>query len=354
MKDKIQVLIVEDSILVRKQLTEIINSDPELEVCATAPNGKIALGKIHYFNPDIMTIDLEMPEMNGKELLYQVKKNYSDLPVIVVSSTTYSGASDTLDCLNLGASDFITKPEGISEKKEITAYLTDTLNPKLKFFGKKSNSSIDISLQYISKLDYTKIEHPSRNFEIVCIGISTGGTTALMKLIPSLPKNFPLPILIVIHTPPVFSKTFADRLNESSFLEVVEAMNGEKIESGKVYIAPGDYHLTLHKTDKDILVKLNKEEKVNFCRPSVDVFFESASLIFKETMLGIVMTGMGTDGLNGARVVKENNGYIVVQDAETSTVWGMPGSISKSGLADLVLSIQDISDFLNGLIFANK
>ncbi len=279
--------------------------------------------------------------MDGIETLKEIKKSYPDLPVIIVSSSTYSSASITFECLQLGASDFITKPEGIGDRQEIYNYLRDSLIPKLKIFSRQK-------IKYTRTEPFTPSSFPKKsisleNIDLVCIGISTGGTTALSEVIPYLPENFPVPIVIILHIPPVFSKSFAERLDKISKLKVVEIESGMKLEAGMVYLAPGDFHVTINCKNLSPVLELNSGEKVNFCRPSIDVFFSSAALACKNKILGIIMTGMGTDGLNGSRLIKENGGIIVAQDEESSTVWGMPGAVVKAGLSDYILSLGEIS-----------
>ncbi|HNI26322.1 MAG TPA: chemotaxis protein CheB, partial [Leptospiraceae bacterium] len=292
MKKKIRVLVVEDSILIRKILSDVIDSDSELEICATAPNGKIALGKIHYDNPDILTLDLEMPEMNGFDTLKEIRKLYPNLPVIILSSVNRSGASGTLECLQIGANDYVAKPEGFTERKDINEYLKDNLLPKLKHFGMGKEYSQSVRKK--SPLIFLKNKSIDyKNFDIICIGVSTGGTSVLNSIIPSVPEDFPLPIVIVLHIPPVFSKIISEQLNEKSRIRVAEIADGEILENGKAYLAPGDFHASIRKKNDHTVFVLDAGEKVNFCRPSVDVFFKSAAAVFGKRTLGIILTGMG-------------------------------------------------------------
>ncbi len=342
MRKKIRVLVVEDSILIRKMLSDVIDSDSELETCATAPNGKIALGKIHYNNPDILTLDLEMPEMNGYDTLKEIRKQYPNLPVIILSSVDRNGASGTLECLQIGANDYIAKPEGFSERKDVDQYLRENLLPKLKHFGRDRETDRPVRKKSaLSILANKSIDY--NNFDIICIGVSTGGTTVLNSIIPAVPENFPLPIVIVLHIPPVFSRIISEQLNEKSKINVSEIADGDVLKSGNAYLAPGDFHTFIQKKNDQYVFGLDSGEKVNFCRPSVDVFFKSAAAVFGKRTLGIVLTGMGHDGLNGAKEIKEKGGTVIVQDEDSSVVWGMPGSVFKAGLADFVMSDEEIS-----------
>lgn len=339
---------MEDSILIRKMLSDVIDSDSELVTCATAPNGRIALGKIRYDNPDVLTLDLEMPEMNGFDTLKEMRKLYPNLPVIILSSVDRNGASGTLECLQIGANDFVAKPEGLSERKDIDQYLRENLLPKLKHFGrlKEQNSSVkkksSLSIPTNRSIEY-------KNFDIVCIGVSTGGTTVLNTIIPAIPKAFPLPIVIVLHIPPIFSRIIAEQLCEKSRIRVSEIAEGDVLRKGNAYLAPGDFHTFIQQKNDDFIFVLGSGEKVNFCRPSVDVFFKSAASIFGKRTLGIILTGMGHDGMKGAKEIKEKGGTVIVQDEESSVVWGMPGSVFKAGLADFVMSDEEISILLSNI-----
>lgn len=337
---KIKVLVVDDSILIRKFISDMINSDPELETCGSAPNGKIALGKIPFFSPDVITLDIEMPEMNGIETLKEIRKLYPKLPVIMVSSLSIEGAKDTFNAIELGANDFITKPSEMSEKDEIIKYLLNTLNPKLKFWGNK-NGLLKSNEVYNP---ITVIKKENQSHEIVIIGISTGGTIALMEVLPKFPKDFPLPIIVVIHIPALFSKSFAERLKEVCMLNVKEAEHNEQLLSGTIYLAPGDFHLEIAKRQNEIIIQLNQESRVNFCRPSVDVMFQSVAEIYKEKTLGVIMTGMGRDGLDGCRLIQKYGGTVFIQDKETSVVWGMPGAIANEELANKILPLEKITE----------
>jgi two-component system, chemotaxis family, protein-glutamate methylesterase/glutaminase len=343
---KKKILIVDDSIVIRKILSDLISAQPELEVCGTAPNGKIALSKVGFLKPDLITLDIEMPEMDGLATLKELKKTHPDLPVIMVSSLTHQGAQTTIQALSLGANDYIAKPSSLNENNDSRAIFERELIPKI----------IHWSTQHMEEDNFPEVLIPknrviNKKISVVIIGISTGGTTALAQVIPRLPKDFPVPILIVLHIPPVFSKTFADRLNELSGLYVKEASHGDLLLPGTVYVAPGDNHMEVKLESGKKIITLNKQEPVNFCRPSVDVMFESALDVYGKNTLAVIMTGMGSDGLASLRKLKEEGATIIAQDKESSTVWGMPGNAVKAGLADYVLPLSDIPKKLSTLLW---
>ena len=342
---KIRVLIVDDSVVVRRIVKNILSEDNAIEVVGVAANGKIALAKIPQINPDIIILDVEMPEINGLEVLKRIRETYIKLPVIMFSAITELGATVTLDALSLGANDYVTKPSNMKSKEVAKSYIKQQLIPKIKVFCKDINTTQKINFSssiYPQKTVIKPIKNKAQKFNILAIGVSTGGPDALAKIIPQIPANFPIPIVIVQHMPPIFTKRLAQRLNSASQIEVKEAKDGDILQKQKAFIAPGDYHITLEKKGTIIKIMTNQNPPENSCRPAVDVLFRSVANIYQENTLGLILTGMGQDGLHGCQSIRELGGQVLVQDEESSVVWGMPGIVANAGLANQILSLDNI------------
>ena len=344
---KLRVLIVDDSVVIRRLVSDIIIGDPELEVAGVAPNGRIALDRIPQVNPDIITLDVEMPEMDGLETLKELRKTYPRLPVIMFSTVTQRGATATIDALSLGASDYVTKPANVGKVEEGIARVRDDLIPKIKalcgravkIVAKPINSPVTRPVL----VPRAPVRAPAARVEIVAIGTSTGGPNALADLLPELPETFPVPVVIVQHMPPVFTKLLADRLAAKSSLAIVEACANEELRPGKIWIAPGNYHMGVEKSANGARIKLNQEPPENSCRPAVDALFRSVVQVYGAATLGVILTGMGQDGLRGCEYIREGGGQILIQDEASSVVWGMPGFVARAGLADRELPLQQIA-----------
>jgi two-component system, chemotaxis family, protein-glutamate methylesterase/glutaminase len=334
----VRVLIVDDSVVVRKLLCEALASSPEVKVAGTASSGAIALAKIPQLNPDVITLDIEMPGLNGIQTLVEIRKLYPKLPVIMCSTLTERGASITLEALSLGASDYVTKPSN----SESLANAMEQVRQELvaKIIALAGQCSHAIPAPAISSL---KRKPFGQRIDILAIGTSTGGPNALGKVIPHLPLDFPVPVVLVQHMPPVFTRLLAERLNSCSPLAVHEGEAGKLLEPGHVWIAPGNYHLTLARKGTGVILNLNQEPPENSCRPAVDVLFRSVAQIYGPNVLAVVMTGMGSDGARGAMHIREAGGGIVVQDEASSVVWGMPGAVVSAGVADKICPLQEIS-----------
>jgi two-component system chemotaxis response regulator CheB len=353
---QIKVLIVDDSVVVRRLLSNVLDGDAALEVVGTAPNGKIALAKISQVNPDLIVLDVEMPEMDGLETLAAIRKIDKNIPVIMFSALTELGAVATLNALALGATDYVTKPHNMKSKEAALEHIREQLIPKIKVFWnggkmpKLGNIQVPKSHNNTTQLPIRSgviSSNSAVNFQskvqIVAIGVSTGGPNALETILQDLPANFPVPIVIVQHMPPVFTKRLADRLTEKCKIRVEEAVTGVIVEPGVAWIAPGDYHLVLEKQGFRVRIRTHQEARENSCRPAVDVLFRSTAKIYGAGVLGVVLTGMGQDGLLGCQNIREAGGKIIVQDEASSVVWGMPGSVVNSGCADLVVPLQDMA-----------
>jgi two-component system chemotaxis response regulator CheB len=335
---KIRVLVVDDSAVVRRIVSDVLADDPALEVVATAPNGRIALQKILQLNPDAVTLDVEMPEMDGLEVLRILRRERPDLPVIILSSLTERGAAVTLDCLHRGACDYVLKPSGVLNSLESAERLRADLVPRIKLFCRKLGPPT-------TRRVVVPPEAPVRaqeRVELVVIGASTGGPKVLPELLSVLPPTFPVPILVVQHMPPVFTRTFAERLDGMLALRVREASSGETVQGGCIRIAPGGFHLEVQRQAGDLRLAVHEGPMENSCRPSVDPLFRSAARACGAGTLGVVMTGMGRDGLGGSREVRAAGGVVLAQDAVSSAIWGMPGAVVEAGVADAVLPPADL------------
>jgi len=350
---KIRVLVVDDSVVVRKIVADSLRVDPEIDVVGAAANGKIALAKIPQLNPDLITLDIEMPEMDGLQTLAEIRKIYPSLPVIMFSTLTERGGVKTLEALSLGATDYVTKPANMGSVSLAMQRVRDELVPKIKTFcaeraGLKLPSQakpVPVSKsEPVAKKTFTPRVAPSSNtkIDIVAIGVSTGGPNALANLFPVFPKDFPVPIVVVQHMPPFFTKLLAERLSSKSNLVVVEGAKGQVLKPGQAWIAPGDFHMVLEKNGTGFKTQTNQAPPENSCRPAVDVLFRSVAHLFGPRVLSVILTGMGQDGLTGCEHIKDAGGRVIVQDENTSVVWGMPGFVAKAGLAEKVLPLNQI------------
>lgn len=345
---RIRVLVVDDAVVMRKLITETLRVDPDLEVVGAAANGRIALQKIPQLNPDILTLDIEMPEMNGLETLRELRKLYPKLPVLMFSTLTQKGAVATIEALSLGASDYITKPANIGGVGEGVARLQEELIPKIKIHCRHIKPLIGDPARPL--IPDSPAPRPAPHLapkpgpiDIVCIGTSTGGPNALAEVFSGLPANFPTPIVIVQHMPPLFTAMLAERLGANSSVPCHEGAEGMPVESGHAYLAPGGRHMELQRHGTRVVIHLHEGPPENSCRPAVDVLFRSVASIYGASSLGVVMTGMGQDGLRGCEIIREQGGHVVVQDEGSSVVWGMPGYVARAGYAHRILPLKQIA-----------
>ncbi len=330
----IDILIVDDSAAVRRLLRLALSEDPELRIAGVAANGKIALALLEQNVPDLVTLDIEMPEMDGLTALAQIKKRYPRLPVIMFSTLTERGAVATLDALSLGATDYVTKPTTVADPARAIASIKEQLIPRIKSFCRKGDATA-VQPPFTARTE----KSGSVPIELLAIGTSTGGPNALAEVLSALPKDFPIPVVIVQHMPPTFTRFLAERLSLVCALPVREAVSGARLAPGEVWIAPGDYHLMVTGLRSACGLQLIQSPPENSCRPSVDVLFRSAAQVFHQRLLAVVMTGMGQDGLRGAETVCAMGGRVWAQDAASSVVWGMPGFVVQHGLAQRVLPL---------------
>jgi two-component system, chemotaxis family, protein-glutamate methylesterase/glutaminase len=336
-----RILVVDDSVVIRKLLCEILSEDASLEVVGSASDGRIALAKIPLLNPDLITLDIEMPVMNGLETLAALRKSYPRVPVIMFSTVTERGAAATLEALSLGASDYATKPTHKGSRAAAIESIRSEIIPKIKALcrGAAAKSAARQGprlAQHVPPLS-------SRQIEIVAIGTSTGGPNALTEVLPRIPKDFPVPIVVVQHMPPIFTRLLAERLACRSAISVKEGSTGAVLCPGHAWIAPGGFHMTVKRVGMGCRLDLNQDPPENSCRPAVDALFRSVAAVYGPNVLGVVMTGMGSDGAHGAQQIREAGGQVIVQDEASSVVWGMPGLVHASGQADAVYPLDHLA-----------
>ena len=348
--ERIRVLVVDDSVVIRRLVTHALEEDAEIEVVGTASNGSIALQRIPQYNPDVLTLDIEMPEMDGLETLRHLRRDYPQLRVIMFSTLTERGAAITLEALTLGASDYVTKASNEGSLDRSMARLREELVPKIKqFFILPARVGVaarpePAQVQAATPIWHSKMVQQTTKVrpKVVVIGVSTGGPTALGTILPQLPAEFPLPILLVQHMPPLFTRFLAERLCTSCRLLVKEASQGDQVAAGKILIAPGDFHMKVAGNGAEARVFLDQSPPQNSCRPSVDALFSSIGEVYGGAAIAAILTGMGQDGLRGAEILKAQGASILAQDEASSVVWGMPGAVVNAGLADCVLPLDQV------------
>lgn len=352
---RIRVLIIDDSVVIRKILGDALAADPDIEVAGLAANGRIGLAKIAQVNPDAVTLDVEMPEMDGLATIREIRKVWPRLPVVMFSTLCERGAAATIEALSRGASDYVTKPSNVGSVNEAIRRITTDLSTKLKALcSTKVASPATASRPSALPSPSTRTPIPPLSFmhpaagrgmpTLLAIGSSTGGPVALADVIGGLQAGLPVPTVITQHMPPMFTRLLAERLRTTSSLRVSEAVHGQPAEPGCVYVAPGDHHMRVVRTDAGGLkLMLDQGPPENSCRPAVDVMFRSAAEACGAGVLGVVLTGMGQDGMLGARRIVEAGGTVLAQDEATSVVWGMPGAVVREGLAEKALPLGDIA-----------
>jgi two-component system chemotaxis response regulator CheB len=339
---KITVLVVDDSAFMRKLITDFLEESGFIDVVATARNGQDALSKIGQFNPDIITLDIEMPGLNGLQTLKRIMEEFPR-PVIMLSSTTQEGADHTIQSLELGAIDFIAKPSGAISldlhkvKQELLQKVQVASHSRVR---KIINANIDTIKHKKKPITETKRYRQ----HIVCMGTSTGGPRALQQVLPKLPEDLEAPVFIVQHMPEGFTASLAARLHSLSAVNVKEAEDGELALNGTAYIAPGGFHMKIEKAKYGLIIKLNKEYPRNSHRPSVDTMFESISRLENIHKVAVIMTGMGADGTEGLKKLKQSGDLHAISESEkTSIVFGMPKMAYQTKAIDAVEDVQDIA-----------
>jgi two-component system, chemotaxis family, protein-glutamate methylesterase/glutaminase len=347
-----RILIVEDSAVMRSLLRTVISSDPGLEVAGTAADGASALTFLAGERPDLVLLDVEMPVMDGLATLRQMRSRGIRVPVIMCSSLTRRGARVTIDALASGASDYVAKPTGQAGRDAAIRALAQELVPKVLALTAPAPPRVPASGTSAAVTPLPAASQASAlrtaaaraaSPSVLVIGVSTGGPAALEVLLPALPAGFPLPVLIVQHMPELFTRLMAERLNSRCALRVHEASEGEPICRGKIAIARGNWHLEIRSpatSSAAPTMHLSQDPLENHCRPAVDVLFRSAARTFGPGVLAVVLTGMGYDGLIGARMIRQQGGCVLAQDQATSTIWGMPGAVAGAGLADKIVALD--------------
>lgn len=347
---KINVLVVDDSALMRKLISDILNDHPEINVIGTAMNGSMALAKLEKLKPDVITLDVEMPIMNGIETLKEIQR-INPTPVIMISSLTKAGAEITIQALELGAVDFLSKPDPDIKARLNLDSIKDELTAKVlmaaNVIQQKIKEPLPLQPVNFSVPIFKKSAIPSKTKTVV-IGSSTGGPQALKQIIPFLQEDFPAKILIIQHMPPKFTDLLAQRLNKISKIKVREAKDGDNIKIGEALVAPGDYHMTINSSGN---IKLNQEPSLWGVRPAIDFTLASAANFFKEDLICVILTGMGRDGTQGSKVVKDFGGYCIAEDQSTSIIYGMPKCVIEAGYADKVVPLHNMANTINELIY---
>jgi two-component system, chemotaxis family, protein-glutamate methylesterase/glutaminase len=344
MRTKVRVLVVDDSALMRKLIPQTLLNDPSIEVVGTAMDGLIALRKIEELRPNVVTLDLEMPRMDGLETLKEITRKYR-VPVIVVSAHTEEGASHTLKALSLGAFDFVTKPQQASTGRlsEIASELALKIKVAASSGAPKMMSTVPSTKPKASQASSAKPRTPSH---IVAIGISTGGPNALQYLFSQLPADFAASLVVVQHMPEGFTEMFARRLNECSAIEVKEAESGDLLVAGRALICPGNRHIKVKRMEHGDVALLADQPRVNGHRPSVDVLFHSVAQEFGPKSVGVLMTGMGDDGATGLGAIRSAGGYTIAQSTDSCVVDSMPRAAIDRGFACRVVSLDHLAAIL--------
>lgn len=323
-----RVLVVDDAAVVRRLVTDALSADPDLEVCGAAADGRVAIDMVRRERPDLVVLDLEMPEMGGLEALKAIRAGDAKLPVIIYSEHTDRGGRLALDALALGATDVVTKPGTIAGLEAGARAIRGELLPRIKALCTSPGWS-----KGKSRGTTLRITRP----RILALAASTGGPNALRDFFAGLPGGFPSPIVIVQHMPALFTKLFAERLSATGPIAVREAEPGMPLEHGRALIAPGGFHLVLKRDGERVVCDTNQAPPVNSCRPSADVTFASVAEIFGAATVAVVLTGIGQDGLEGCRAIHGAGGHVLAQDEASSVVWGMPGAVASEGFAEAVL-----------------
>jgi two-component system chemotaxis response regulator CheB len=356
-------MIVDDSAVMRSLLRSVVCADGSLEVAGTASDGASALNSLSVINPDLILLDVEMPVMDGLVTLRELRRRGHKMPVIMCSVFTQRGAKVTLEALAGGASDYVEKPAGQDNREAAMRALGQELGPKIHALTDQYSGSsqahnqrpghaqqvipgLPRAAQFPAMAPAPRAQAITASPTVLAIGVSTGGPAALDILLPAFPANFPLPVVIVQHMPELFTKVLAERLNGRCKLSVHEAAEGDPVRPGTISIARGNWHLEVlaaARIGSAHTLHLTQGPLENHCRPAVDVLFRSVAAVYGSGALAAVLTGMGSDGMAGCRMIREHGGAVLAQDQASSVVWGMPGAVANTGLANKVLSLNDLA-----------
>ncbi len=351
MNNKIKVLIVDDSALIRMTLKKMLEKYPDIEIIGYAKNGKEALEFIEKKRPDVITLDIEMPVLDGIETLKKIMQMENPIPCIMVSGVAEKGSEITLKALDLGAIDFITKPSLSIDIVKLELELVEKIRAAITVDLKKTKTRLLKTIPKEKKIELPRIEithhipqEVKTKYKAVLIGISTGGPPALQEILPKFPKNFPVPIVVAQHMPPGFTKPMAERLDKLCELNVVEAKDGDVLQKGKIFIGKAGYHIKVKKRSSIIYLNITKQPEDTLYHPQVDILYETAAESIGGDVIAVIMTGMGSDGSKGLEKLKEKGAYIIAQDKETSAVFGMPRVAIEKGLVNKVVSLHKIPE----------
>ncbi len=368
-----KILVVDDTITYRQILSKVVAEVPDVELAGTASNGKIAVSKIEISKPDLILLDVAMPEMDGIETLDHIKKHYPDIMVVMVSGTDRENAGLTVKALQKGALDFVPKPQGTSPEESfsflkaslvpiISLAITKKYSRQIKEGSKGELQRIPIpttelgketalpKIEIIEKPKVSTQRHSIGRIDVVAIGVSTGGPNALQEVVPKLNADLPVPIVVVQHMPPLFTSSLAERLDRSSKISVVEAMDGQEVDKGVMYLAPGGRHMVVRMDNGRVRIGLVDSPPVNSCRPAVDVLFRSVGMVYGGSVLSVILTGMGSDGAAGVAALRRKGAYCIVQDEKTSVVWGMPAAVAEANDADEIQPLSSIADRIINIV----
>jgi two-component system chemotaxis response regulator CheB len=335
---KRRVLIIDESVVIRRSLTDALSREPTLTVAGSAASARIALMKMPLLRPDVVLLDISLPGMDALEALMVIHQHYPETLVIVLNAETDRAAAATVDALAMGAKHFVMKREPAARPVTWLQTLSAEIVSRI---ASHPPPGAGVLLPPAAKLPHVVVAH---RVDVVAIGVSTGGPSALMELLPRLAADFPAPIVIVQHMPATFTKLLADRLAAKCRVRVAETGPREILKPGDVWIAPGDFHMSAERSGTSVVTRIHQDARENSCRPSVDVLFRSVAQTFGPHAMAVVMTGMGRDGVAGCHEIRAAGGQILVQDEASAVVWGMAGLVVKAGLADQIVPLSGLAD----------
>lgn len=333
-----RLLIVDDSAVIRRDLTAVFAREPGLTVVGSASSGRVALMKIPLLQPDVVVLDIELPDLDALSTLATIRQEWPKLPIIILNVPTIPGAAATVDALTLGASGYAMKPNAAVPSPAAVAALAEEVVSRIEQCCPGFSRD-----QPVARKPVRGSAPPARQrIDVVVIGVSTGGPQALMEVMPVFANDFPVPILIVQHMPPVFTRLLAERLAGKARIPVAEGMLYQTLASGHAWIAPGDFHMSVERDGDEMRLVTDRRAPENSCRPAADVLFRSVAQVYGPHVLAVVMTGMGHDGLRGCEQIHAAGGQVIVQDEASSVVWGMPGIVARAGLADEIVPLKEL------------